>query len=179
MTLNNKLIAAGILSASALAFGVPAMAMMGPSTHSYSGRYACSINDGTGTISMTNDIGGVTGTYVVEPNGMGGYYGGELIGNGSLLWGNNPCTFTLETSGDYTSSYWVDWAGVAYETLYWLDETMDPMDECSGDYFTLITEAGLSLPNAWAPANQSKVTSNVVVDDYSFAGVGDCTSSAY
>jgi hypothetical protein len=172
--LKNKLIAAGILSVSALAFGVPAMAG-GPCANNYRGRYACSIDDGTGAISTTNDLGGVTGTYVVEPNGYGGYYGGELIANGSILWGNNPCTFTLETSGEYVSAYWVDWAGVAYETLYWVD---DSEDACAGDYFTLIAESGLSLPNAFAAANSTKVTSNVVVDDYSFAGTGTCNSSA-
>lgn len=174
----NKLIAAGILSVSALALSVPAMAWGGPSTSNYRGRYACRMDDGTGTISETNDVGGVTGTYVLEPNGWGGYNGGELIGNGSLLWGNNPCTFTLETSGDYISSYWIDWAGEVYETLYWLDETSYPADECSGDYFTMTTESALSLPNAFAAANTTKVTSNVVVDDFSFAGTGDCSSSA-
>ncbi|HUN60172.1 MAG TPA: hypothetical protein VMU41_18835 [Candidatus Binataceae bacterium] len=172
----NKLIAAGILSVSALALSVPAKAgMMGPSVKSYSGRYACRVDDGTGTVSETDEVGGVTGTYVVMPNGMGGYNGGELNGNGSLLWGDNPCTFTLETSGMYPSTYWVDWAGVAYETLYWTD---DSMDDCSGSYFTMTLETALSLPNPYAAANSAKTTSNVVYGPFSFAGTGDCTSSA-
>jgi hypothetical protein len=176
MMFKNKLIAAGILSISTLALSVPAMAgMMGITAHNYNGRYACRLDDGTGAISPTDYVGGVTGTYVLSANGMGGYNSGELVGNGSALWGNNPCTFTLETSGMYPSSYWVDWDGVVNETLYWTD---DSMDACSGSYFTMINESALSLPNAFASANATKVTSNVVYGPLSFAGTGDCSSSA-
>jgi hypothetical protein len=102
----NKLIAAGILSVSALALSVPAMAGGLCITDSnYRGRYACHEQDGAGTISSTNDVGGVTGSYVLYPNGWGGYWSGEIVVNASALWGNNPCVFDLETSGDYVSSY--------------------------------------------------------------------------
>jgi hypothetical protein len=175
-----KLIAAGILSIGALALTAPAKAgMMGPSARNYNGRYACRLDDGTGTISTTNDVGGITGTYVVQPNGMGAYNGGELIGNASLLWGDNPCTFTLETSGMYPSSYWVDWAGVVYETLYWTDSSMDA---CEGDYFEVTNESSMSLPNPYAAANQLKITSNIFTEvdstPFSVTGTGDCASSA-
>jgi hypothetical protein len=179
MMFRNKLIAVGILSASALALSIPANAMMGIGDHNYDGRYACHEQDGAGTISETNDVGGVTGTYVVYPNGMGGYWSGEAVINASALWGNNPCVFDLETSGDYTSSYWVDSSGVVYETLYWLDSSMDA---CNGDYFTHDIEASLALPSPMQPANHTQTTSNIVITvdstTLSFAGSGDCISSA-
>lgn len=177
----NKLIAAGILSASALALSVPAMAGYGIGVRNYSGRYACHESDGPGS-NLASPQGGVTGTYVVRPDGMGEYSGGEMVINASALWGNNPCEFTLETSGEYPSAYWVDYNGVVYETLSWEDDTMDPPDACSGDYFTQSIEASLSLPNSFAPANQTKTTSNIVITidetTLSFAGTGDCVSSA-
>lgn len=175
----NKLVAAGILSIGALALSAPAMAYMGFGNRNYSGRYACHEDDGAGTQSPTNDVGGVTGTYVVQPNGMGSYNGGELVFNASALWGNDPCTFTLETSGEAESTYWIDSTGVVYETLNWIDETMDA---CEGDTFTQNIEASLSLPNPFGAANQTKTTSNIniTVDatPFSFAGTGECVSSA-
>jgi len=176
----NKLVAAGILSLSALALSVPAMATMGIGNRNYSGRYACRLDDGAGAQNSSEITeGGVTGTYVVYPNGMGGYNSGELLANATALWGDNPCTFILETYGETPSSYWVDSSGVAYETLNWEDVSMDA---CYGYSFTLTSEAALSLPNPLAPANQTKTTSNVyiTIDEtpLSFAGTGDCASSA-
>jgi hypothetical protein len=174
----NKLIAAGVLSLSALAFSVPAMAYMGFGNRNYSGRYACHEDDGANS-NLANPQGGVTGTYVVQPNGMGAYYGGELVFNASALWGDDPCTFTLETSGMDESTYWIDSSGVVHETLNWTDDTMDA---CAGDDFTQNIEASLSLPNQLAPANQTKTTSNINITidatPISFAGTGECVSSA-
>jgi hypothetical protein len=178
----NKLFAAGILSFGALALSVPAIASMGIGTRSYSGRYACHEDDGAGPQQSDNIAeGGVTFSYVVYPNGMGGYNAGELVGNAAALW-SNPCVFTLETSGGTPSSYWVDPAGVAHETLVWEDDTMDPMDECSGYTFEDTVESSLSLPSPYSPANRTLTTSNIqfTLDSttVNFAGTGECASSA-
>jgi hypothetical protein len=174
----NKLITAGVLSISALAFSLPAMATMGFGNRNYNGRYACHEDDGAGTASPTNDVGGVTGTYTVQPNGCGAYNGGELVFNASYLW-DNPCTFALETSGDDVSSYTVDAGGVVHETLYWLD---DNWDACYGIAFTQSIEASLSLPSPYQAANHTLTTSNInfVLDStaFNFAGTGECISSA-
>jgi len=151
----------------------------GYGVHSYSGHMACHENDGAGS-NAASPQGGVTASYVVQPNGWGGYLGGELILNASALWGNNPCVFSLETSGEGASSYTVDWSGVAYETLNWVD---DNADACATDTFTHYIEAALSIPNSYGVANQTKTTSNIDItydsDEYSFAGSGDCVSSAH
>lgn len=178
----NKLIAAGILSVGALALSMPAMASyMGFSNRNYSGRMACHEDDGAGS-NLASEQGGVTGTYVVQPNGMGAYNSGELVFNASALWGDNPCTFTLETSGVDESTYWVDSGGVVHETLNWADNTMSPADACSGDTFTQNIEASLSLPSPNGSANQTKTTSNINITydsmAISFAGTGECVSSA-
>jgi hypothetical protein len=179
--LKSKLLVAGILSVGALALSVPAMAggWGGYSDRNYNAHMACHESDGAGTISETNDVGGATGSYVVVPNGCGGYWDGELILNASLLDVNNPCVFTLETSGGTPSSYWVDPSGVVYETLVWDDETWDA---CSGDTFTDTVEGAMSIPNVYGVANQTKTTSNIliVVDStpFSLAGTGECVSSA-
>jgi hypothetical protein len=176
----NKFFATAMLSFGALALSAPAMASMSIGVRNYNGRYACHEDDGAGPQQSDNIAeGGVTGAYVVEPNGMGAYNGGELVANAAALW-TNPCTFTLETSGETPSSYTVDSSGVVHETLVWTDETWD---ECSGSTFTDSVEASLSLPSPYSPASRTMTTSNIqfTYDEVTInsAGTGECASSAY
>jgi hypothetical protein len=169
---NNKLIAAGILSVSLLALSVPAMAF---SNKNYSGRYACHEDDGTGYVTVTNLVGGITATYVVEPNGAGAYNGGELVLNISALFGDNPCTFTLNS----WSSYWIDSAGVVHEDLEWSD--WNSSDICYDVSFYHYVEASLALVTPFASASSTATTANT---DLAWAvgndvtGTGTCTASA-
>jgi hypothetical protein len=174
--LKSKLIAAGILSIGALAFTVPAaMASNMFSNRNYSGRYACHEEDGTGSQLNAFVVGGVSAAYVVQPNGMGAYNGGDFVLNISALFGANPCTFTLDTA---TSWYNVDSSGVAHEYLYWTDWADDA---CSGASFDHSVEGSLVLVSPYATASQTVTTTNTDLGDFigiDFAGSGNCSISA-
>ena len=183
-----KLIAAGILSISALALSVPAMATSASwADGNYSGRYACHEDDGTGsqltgidtneTIGVGEGVGGLTTAYVVNPKGNGYYASGTLILNMSVLFGNNPCTFTLDAS---TSSYYVDYSGIVHEYQNWADDTSgSSADHCSGASFYHEVEGSLQLLTATGAATETKTTANTDLAwlYLDFAGSGDCVLS--
>jgi len=177
--LKSKLIAAGILSISALAFSLPAMASSYFSNKNYSGRYACHEDDGAGSQTVVNLPGGITSTYVVQPGGNGYYSAGELVLNVSALFGANPCVFTLYTS---ESSYWVDASGVVYETLVWADDTYGAdKDFCSGAKFYHSVEGSLTVPTPYAPASSTLTTANTNLAwliGIDLTGTGACTLGA-
>ena len=171
----NKLIAAGILSISALAFSMPAMASSYFSNKNYAGRYACHEDDATGSQATTPVIGGVTASYVVDPNGWGAYSGGDLVLNISALFGDNPCTFSLNT---YDSSYWVDSSGVVHEDLVWYDGNDD---YCEYATFYHYVEGSLMLISPYAAATESLTTANTNLAwlvGLDLTGSGACTVSA-
>jgi hypothetical protein len=180
--LKMKLIAAGILSISALVLSVPAIATSNFSNKNYSGRYACHENDGTGAFGIDTNFtsglgegGGVTSAYVVNPEGNGYYASGTLILNIAALGGENPCTFTLYTS---TSSYYVDYSGIVHEYLNWTDDTTgSSADYCSGDSFYHEVEGSLALLTQ--VATETKTTANIYLDGIDFAGSGECVLSAF
>lgn len=179
MMFKSKLIAAGILSISALALSVPAMASSYFSNKNYSGRYACHEDDGAGSQTLLNLPGGITSTYVVQPGGNGYYSAGELVLNVSALFGANPCVFTLYTS---ESSYWVDASGVVYETLVWADDTYGAdKDACSGAKFYHSVEGSLTVPTPYAPASSTLTTANTNLAwliGIDLTGTGACTVGA-
>lgn len=175
--LKKKLIAAGILSIGALALSAPAMSA-GFGNLNYSGRYACHEDDGTGstsvetnfTASVGEGVGGLTTAYVVNPKGNGYYYSGDLVLNDSALFGNNPCTFSLNTG---TSSYYVDSSGVVHEYQNWYDGNND---YCDGDSFYHEVEGSLVFVTQGA-ATETKTTANTDLYDLDYVGSGDCVLS--
>ena len=184
----NKLIAAGILSVSAFALSVPAMATSASwADGNYSGRFACHEDDGTGsqlttiaannTVGVGEGVGGATATYVVNPAGNGYYSSGDLILNISALFGDNPCTFTLDTSD---SKYYVDSSGIVHEYLNWADDTSgSSADYCSGASFYHEVEGSLLLVTPTGPASETETTANTDLAwlYLDFAGSGDCVLS--
>jgi hypothetical protein len=169
MMLKNKLIAAGILSISALALSVPAMASgWAYKDTNYNGRYSCRLQTAGG------ETEGVTATYVVQPNGWGQYTAGELYLNvdGPV---SPVCVFDLVTWGGWASSYWVDSTfGVVGETLNWY-----PTDTpgCAGavPFSDSVQGSLVGLANSTQPASQTLITDNNLYQvEGGSAGSGQC-----
>jgi hypothetical protein len=181
--LKKKLIAAGIASIGALVLSVPAMATSSFSNKNYSGRYACHEDDGAGatsydtnvTAGLGGGVGNLTTTYVVNPEGNGYYASGSLILNFSILFGDNPCTFTLDTS---TSSYYVDYNGIVHEYQNWTDDTTgSSADYCSGASFYHEIEGSLALLTQAASETKTTANTDLAWIGLDFAGSGDCVLS--
>ena len=143
------------------------------SSKNYNGRYACHEDDGTGSQLNASFVGGATSTYVVYPEGNTYYSGGTLVLNISALFGDNPCTFSLDT---WDSSYMVDTSGIVHEYLNWTDNNDDA---CWGASFYHEIEGSLLLISQYGAATETKTTANTDLAwiGLDFAGSGDCVLS--
>jgi hypothetical protein len=172
MMFKNKLIAAGILSISAFALSVPAMASSWSySKANYNGRYSCRIE-----ASSSSETEGISATYIVQPNGWGVYTAGELYLN--VDGPTSPvCVFDLVTWGGWASYYWVDSTfGVVNETLNWYPASNNPSACANFVPFSDSVQGSLVVTaNSSQAASQTQITDNNLYQNApGSAGSGNC-----